>query len=41
MAAIPLIPLSLNAPKKVALPLMKARIMHAEDEQNENEDNLV
>ena len=40
MTAIPLIPLNLNAPKKVVLPLMKAR-MHVEDEQSENEDDLV
>jgi hypothetical protein len=34
MAAIPLIPFGLNVPKKVALPLMKAK-MHPEEEEEE------
>jgi hypothetical protein len=34
MAAIPLIPFGSNVPKKVALPLMKAK-MHPEEEEEE------
>jgi len=36
MAAIPLIPFGSNVPKKVALPLMKAK-MHPEEEEEEEE----
>ena len=35
MAAIPLIPFDINAPKKVALPLMKAKLNPGDEEEEE------